>query len=450
MNSRSELRADVPAAPSRSACQHQTNAATRGHSIGRADLRGQATAASESSVRQRPTDVDKTRLNARPDMRSQVPPAGKLPASQSPTDSVPERRPSSSRDLRSDVVTASTPPARQSPSAPSDAAELDAEIVRLSAENDRLRQLLEEDGGGPWAPALFAELERESHEQQRIRCLKQELCMALQRHRRLEQAVRAGHAGLERALYGALAQSAASPHALEQALVDGAAAAEAELAEEAMLLDAETAPKPPGRRASPSPARTPSAGGAAGPVGKATSSRRRWEATDIYELEQAAFTAASSLMEFGAASRETWASQIATRLQAESWQLLRAHELASANADPAASAAAIRRRLWRSLSGRPGALAQSTFSPDARLERQKPTPLATAAAFLHRYVSKSFSLNSESDQPQLLCSGSRSTTAAFSSCHAGHAGGIFQLAILRLSIRHGQIISSPRARSHSS
>ncbi|OLP82270.1 hypothetical protein AK812_SmicGene37089 [Symbiodinium microadriaticum] len=230
-------------------------------------------------------------------------------------------------------------------------AEIDGEVARLRAENDRLRQLLEKGDGAPWTSVLFLELERESYEQQRILCLKRELCMALQRRRRLEQAVRAGHASLERALYGALSQEGASLQTLEQAFVDGTAAAESDLAEEAMLLDADAAPKQPGRRAA-SPAHTPSSASAAGPA-KATSSRRLWEAAEIYQLEQAVFQAASSLMAFAEASGEAWADQLAARLQTLSWQLLRARELPVTSADVDASTAAVRRRLWRFMAGRP-------------------------------------------------------------------------------------------------
>ena len=259
-------------------------------------------------------------------------------------------RSNSRADLRPEVPdTPAVPtPGRQSLQSE---VEIDGEVARLRAENDRLRQLLEKGDGAPWTSVLFLELERESYEQQRILCLKRELCMALQRRRRLEQAVRAGHASLERALYGALSQEGASLQTLEQAFVDGTAAAESDLAEEAMLLDADAAPKQPGRRA-PSPGNTPSSASAAGPATKATTSRRRWEAAEIYQLEQAAFQAASSLVAFAEASGEAWADQLAQRLQTVSWQLLRARDLPVTSADVDASTAAVRRRLWRFMAGR--------------------------------------------------------------------------------------------------
>ncbi|CAE7365365.1 unnamed protein product [Symbiodinium necroappetens] len=259
-------------------------------------------------------------------------------------------RSNSRADLRPEVPDTPAVPTPSRQSLQSEA-EIDGEVARLRAENDRLRQLLEKGDGAPWTSVLFLELERESYEQQRILCLKRELCMALQRRRRLEQAVRAGHASLERALYGALSQEGASLQTLEQAFVDGTAAAESDLAEEAMLLDADAAPKQPGRRA-PSPAHTPSSASAAGPA-KATSSRRLWEAAEIYQLEQAVFQAASSLMAFAEASGEAWADQLAARLQTLSWQLLRARELPVTSADVDASTAAVRRRLWRFMAGRP-------------------------------------------------------------------------------------------------
>ncbi|CAE7782320.1 unnamed protein product [Symbiodinium sp. CCMP2456] len=258
-------------------------------------------------------------------------------------------RSNSRADLRPEVPDTPAVPTPSRQSLQSEA-EIDGEVARLRAENDRLRQLLEKGDGAPWTSVLFLELERESYEQQRILCLKRELCMALQRRRRLEQAVRAGHASLERALYGALSQEGASLQALEQAFVDGTAAAESDLAEEAMLLDADAAPKQPGRRA-PSPAHTPSSASAAG-AAKATSSRRLWEAAEIYQLEQAVFQAASSLMAFAEASGEAWADQLAARLQTLSWQLLRARELPVTSADVDASTAAVRRRLWRFMAGR--------------------------------------------------------------------------------------------------
>ncbi|CAE6950131.1 unnamed protein product [Symbiodinium sp. CCMP2592] len=259
-------------------------------------------------------------------------------------------RSNSRTDLRPEVPDTPAVPTPSRQSLQSEV-EIDSEIARLRAENDRLRQLLENGDGAPWTSVLFLELERESYEQQRILCLKRELCMALQRRRRLEQAVRAGHASLERALYGALSQEGASLQTLEQAFVDGTAAAESDLAEEAMLLDADAAPKQPGRRA-PSPAHTPSSASAAGPATKATSSRRRLEATEIYQLEESAFQAATSLMAFAEASGEAWADQLAQRLQTVSWQLLRARELPVTSADVDASTAAVRRRLWRFMTGR--------------------------------------------------------------------------------------------------
>ena len=299
----------------------------------------------------------KGRSSSRADVRPRAPKGGAKGQSCSTADlrlDVPSDGGAKGQSSRADVrpdVPAALPSGRPSHS---DAAEIDGEIARLHAENDRLRQLLEQDGGAPWTFALLAELERESHEQRRIRCLQRELCMALQRRCRLEQTVRAGHASLERALYGALSQNNASLQSLEQAFADGAAAAEAELAEEAILVDSDAAPKQPGRRSSPSPspAGTPSTGSGTAAAAKATSSRRRWEAAQIYELEQDVFKAASSLSGLADASGEVWPGQLASRFEAASWQLLRARELSTTDADADASAAAVRRRLWRAMAGR--------------------------------------------------------------------------------------------------
>ena len=259
----------------------------QGRSNSRSDLRPDAPAASLAARPVQREAAAKSRASGKAPPRPQVPTAPTLVRPNQSNGAATASSPSSSKadfllDVPAPAPAAATPaPCRQSHS---DAREVEAEIVRLQAENDRLKGALEQGSGGPWITALLAELERESLEQQRVLCLKRELCGAIQRRRKLEEAVQAGHASLERALYGALAQNGTSLHTLEQAFVDGTAAAEAELAEEAMLLEAEAAPKPPGRRASPSPARTPSEGGQT-ITPKATSSRRRcWLAVEELDL----------------------------------------------------------------------------------------------------------------------------------------------------------------------
>lgn len=94
-----------------------------------------------------------------------------------------------------------------------------SEVVRLRAENARLRLRVGDANVVSWGKALLAEVETESLDERRIFMLKSELCLAVRRRQEILKAVRARHEGLQRI---------SSSARVCEALADGWAASTAE------------------------------------------------------------------------------------------------------------------------------------------------------------------------------------------------------------------------------
>lgn len=253
--------------------------------------------------------------------------------------------------------------------------DIHAKIACLRAENECLKEQVEQRTRRLSAvaflePADAAKSQREPtfaahRELLAAKCAQKELCVALQRRSRLEQAVRARHEGLQRFATGSGELSAA--------LADGAAA-----------VSASRFAEPSGR--SGSKAGKPS-GGAHG---------RGFCASEVLAVEQLVFGASLALCNFAEASGQCWAEQPARSFQAASAALLQnVHELQTTCIDPNEDhrglcdhmtlAAALRRKLRRSVPSTraqvPQATPTSVAGPvDWQRSKAMTTPLAVLKA----------------------------------------------------------------------
>ena len=210
--------------------------------------------------------------------------------------------------------------------------DLHSAIVRLRAENECLKEQVEQRNRGWSAETLLQPASEHPEAQQEAeRLLKRQLLSTLQRRSRLEQAVRARHEGLQRAL-------CSSSEFLQQALADGAAAVEAEF-EEANQWHLEAGRSQSQSRRPPSPANK-------------AAPRRSWGASEILAVEQLAFDTSLALCDFAHTSDQQWAQQLALRFQSASIDLLHNVRALPPQSDPSTLAGALRRKLRRHLPNR--------------------------------------------------------------------------------------------------